>query len=293
MCILGDILQDLIMGKISPATKPKQEAESKIWSIRHINSLPQEILFNIFKFLPFDDMRRSVLVCIHWRDVGEDPVLWKKFKLVVNKPKLSILNQMLYTKRLSCLEHLEVNGYGYSGTPAVIEADHAEVILNSRVSKLTLKHCDVSKVESEDLHKLINNLGSLVLWQTVLNKNQIFSIFESVSKSERLKELDIGYSYIDLASIDPNLLASALNKVKKVNLGHTKLSSSQLETLFKFISSDTMIKNLDIGYRDLGVVETDILRSALKNLEKANICSNKLITTPYILSYKYVSKKPG
>ena len=105
-----------------------------------------------------------------------------------------------------------------------------------------------------------------------------------------MKELDIGYSYIDLANIDPHTLASALNKVKKVNLGHTKLSLSQLQTLFKYISSETMIKNLDIGYRDLSDIQTDVLKGALNRLEKANICANKLITTPYILSYKYLTK---
>lgn len=277
------------MGKVACAMKPP-EAETEIWSIRHINSLPQEILFSVFKFVSFADLRRIVLVCRHWREVGEDPVLWKRLKLVVDKPEMPILRCILSIKRLACLEHLEVNGYGYSGDTAVIDADNAEVILKTKVSKLTLKHCDVSKVTPEDLDKLINNLGSLVLWQTVLNKVQIGRIFKSVIRSERLKELDIGYSYIDLASIEPEILAAALNKVKKVNLGHTKLSPSQLKTLFKYISSETMIKNLDIGYRDLGVVQTEILKSALKNLEKANICSTKLITTPYILSYKYLTK---
>ena len=289
MCILGELIQSLIMGKVSPASKPEEE-ESKIWSIRHINSLPQEVLFTIFKHLSFSDLSSAVLVCKHWRDVGEDPVLWKKLKLVVEKPKMLLINDILSMRRLACMEHLEVNGYGYSGTPAIIDTDTAQVIMKSKVSKLTLKHCDVSNVASEDLDMMINNLCSLVLWQTVLNKMQISCIFQSVIKSEHLKELDIGYSYIDLANIEPDTLATALNKVKKVNLGHTKLSRSQLSTLFKYISSKTMIKNLDIGYRDLGAIQTEILKSALKNLEKANICATKLITTPYILSYKYLAK---
>jgi len=289
MCILGQILQDLIMGRVASATKPPED-EPKIWSIRHVNSLPQEILFTVFRHLSFQDLRLAILVCKHWQEVGEDPVLWKHLKLVIEKPKIHLLSSILSLKRLACVEHLEVNGYGYSGTPAVIDADNAEAILKSKVSKLTLKHCDVSKVTSEDLDKLINNLCSLVLWQTVLSKVQISGIFQSVIKSQRLKELDIGYSYIDLGSIDPEILAAALNKVKKVNLGHTKLSTTQLSTLFKYISSETMIKNLDIGYRDLGIIQTEILKSALNNLEKANICATKLITTPYILSYKYLPR---
>jgi len=289
MCILGDLIQSLIMGNVSTASKPEEE-EAKIWSIRHINSLPQELLFTIFKHLTFSDLRSVVLVCKHWRDVGEDPVLWKKLKLVVEKPKMVLISNILSIRRLACVEHLEVNGYGYSGTPAIIDTDTAQVIVDSKVSKLTLKHCDVSNVASEDLDTMINNLCSLVLWQTVLNKIQISCIFQSVIKSENLKELDIGYSYIDLANIEPDTLATALNKVKKVNLGHTKLSMSQLSTLFKYISSKTMIRNLDIGYRDLGAIQTEILKSALKNLEKANICATKLITTPYILSYKYLTK---
>jgi len=289
MCLLGDIIQILIMGKVSTASKPEEE-EPKIWSIRHINSLPQEILFTFFKHLSYSDLRCVLLVCRYWRDVGQDPVLWKKLKLVVEKPKMPLLGKILSMRRLACVEHLEVNGYGYTGTPAIIDKDSAEVILKSKVSKLTLKHCDVSNVAPEDLDRLINNLCSLVLWQTVLDKVQISCIFQSVIKSGNLKELDIGYSYIDLASIEPDILATALNKVKKVNLGHTKLSISQLSTLFRYISSKTMIQNLDIGYRDLGAIQTEILKSALNNLEKANICATKLITTPYILSYKYLAK---
>lgn len=291
MCLLGDILHDLLMGKVASATKPEAtNDEPKIWSIRHINSLPHEILFTIFKFLPFQDLCKSLLICRHWRNVGEDPVLWKKFKLVVGKPKMEQLRSIFSSKRLECIEHLEINGYGYSGFPTVIDIDTADVILKSKVTKLTLKHCDISQVKAKDLEQLINNLCSLVLWQTVLNNDQISDIFQSVRKSGNLKELDIGYSYINLTSIDPEVLASALNKVKKVNLGHTKLSVQQLKTLFKYISSETMIKNLDIGYRDLGIIQTELIQSALKNLEKANICATKLITTPYILSYKYLTK---
>ena len=38
--------------------------------------LPNEILEKVFRMLPRRDLKRAVLVCRRWRDVGESPILW-------------------------------------------------------------------------------------------------------------------------------------------------------------------------------------------------------------------------
>ena len=38
--------------------------------------LPAEILEKVFRMLPRWDLKRAVMVCRRWRDVGESPILW-------------------------------------------------------------------------------------------------------------------------------------------------------------------------------------------------------------------------
>ena len=48
---------------------------SRQYSIR---MLPTEILENIFSMLDLEDLHQAVLVCRKWRQVGENPRLWKR-----------------------------------------------------------------------------------------------------------------------------------------------------------------------------------------------------------------------
>ena len=84
MCILKDLLEDLIWGRVTTAVKPPGSERQDIWSLRHINSLPREILLLVFRYLNFTDLKTAILVCKTWSDIGEDPVLWKNYKLIIS-----------------------------------------------------------------------------------------------------------------------------------------------------------------------------------------------------------------
>ena len=84
MCILKDIILDLLWGRVTTASKPPGLENKDIWSLRHINSLPREILLLVFRYLNFTDLKTAILVCKTWSDIGEDPVLWKNYKLIIS-----------------------------------------------------------------------------------------------------------------------------------------------------------------------------------------------------------------
>ena len=50
----------------------------------YLDNIPEEILSKILSWLPVRDLCSAILVCKHWRTIGEDPVLWKKYLLEVN-----------------------------------------------------------------------------------------------------------------------------------------------------------------------------------------------------------------
>ena len=38
-------------------------------------------MVKIFQYLNYTELKQVVLVCQHWRELGEDPFLWRKFCL--------------------------------------------------------------------------------------------------------------------------------------------------------------------------------------------------------------------
>ena len=165
MCIIADFVENIFFGTVAVATKPSDFKQEDIWSIRHINTLPKELLLHIFRFLGHGDLKIVVLVCKLWRNIGEDPVLWKHFKFVIGRNNISMIDNILETNRLQCLEHLEINGYGDKARP-LLRSETVSVLLKCSASKLTLKNCDLTQLSKEDITSVISKLKTLLLLST-------------------------------------------------------------------------------------------------------------------------------
>ena len=287
MCILKDLLEDLIWGRVTTALKPPGLERQDIWSLRHINSLPREILLLVFRYLNAKELKTAILVCKTWRDVGEDPVLWKHYKLVVTgiEVETGYLETILAFSRFTSLQHLEVNGYGQNAKMPVNNEIYNS-IFNSTVSKLTLKHCDLTELDFDSFSSVLSKLRVLSLWQIQMSAEQVSLMFNVLARGSKLVELDIAYSYLDLQLLQTQTFAKALNKIRKVNLGHTKVTSQQLKSLMEKMSRKTLIRSLDVGYRDLSLISHEVIKTATRKLQGTNICPVKFITTPYLLSNK-------
>ena len=291
MCILKDLIEDLIWGRVTNALKPPGLDNRDIWSLRHINSLPREILLLIFRNLNLKELKTAILVCRTWRDIGEDPVIWKNHKLVVSNIEVETgyLEKILSFNRFRSLQLLEVNGYGQSSRP-VVNKNTSKFILDSRIRKLTLKHCDLTELNCESLTSVLTSLHVLSLWQVKMTPDQVTLMFNVLARGTNLKELDIGYSYLNLELLQTKTFVKALNRIRNVDLGHTKVTAEQLKSLVEKMSKKTMIRILDVGYRDLSLISPDVLKSAVRRLQGTNISTTVLgRTTPYLLSNKVTS----
>jgi len=72
-------------------------------------NLPPELLNNIFRFLPYTDLKNVVLVCRFWREVGERASLWSNFKLDFTDGDTNRqLLQVLRLSRLQSLQHISL-----------------------------------------------------------------------------------------------------------------------------------------------------------------------------------------
>jgi len=94
----------------SPPPPPTPRGARTITEISS-SKLPSEILMIIFCFLSFTDLKKALLVCKWWREVAEQPALWKKLDLVHNIAKSPDcgLVELLTMSRLQALQHLTLN----------------------------------------------------------------------------------------------------------------------------------------------------------------------------------------
>jgi len=73
-------------------------------------NLPPELMNNIFRFLPYSDLKNAILVCRFWRELGERASLWSNFKLDFtdgNDTNRQLL-QVLRLSRLQSLQHISL-----------------------------------------------------------------------------------------------------------------------------------------------------------------------------------------
>lgn len=125
----------------------------------YLDNIPEEILCKILSWLPVRDLCSAILVCKHWRTIGEDPVLWKKYNLEVNYGT-KLLPETLKFKRFSKLENLLIRGFDpYNEDQMRFDPS---LVVNSSIRKLELRLTFIDRNVS-DFSSLVRCLSSLTL----------------------------------------------------------------------------------------------------------------------------------
>ena len=81
-----------------------------------MDTLPTEVLWKIFTNLPYKDLNNVILVCRRFKQLAEDPLLWRDFHFQINAKiceRSEYLDEcLLETRRLGLVSHVLVWGYG-------------------------------------------------------------------------------------------------------------------------------------------------------------------------------------
>ena len=86
----------------------------------------------------------------------------------------------------------------------------------------------------------------------------------------KLRKLD--FTYTDLSSLEPGLLARAVVLLEDVSLRATMLTRQQIEEILTAINKDTRLKKLDLGgILSLTYIDPNLLASSITQLEEVNI----------------------
>merc|ERR1712142_833764 len=231
-------------------------------NITNINSLPLEILMMIFSKVKLNDLKSAMLVSKKWKDIIEDPKMWKHFN---SKPVFpEQVGKLLNIPRLCLMEKLEMRTGGEKDMVTLrgvdgsegpkysmylirrVEDQHINEIQKSEISDLDLSNCDLIKVTPDLLGDFLNNLKKLKLHSTVFTVAQLDDIFEKMSEFTNIDEVDLNFKSTDMTK---------------------QLVNMQIEDFFRKMSEKTKIVSLDLTNAGIAFVPIEILAKALNNLE--------------------------
>eukprot|EP00092_Neocalanus_flemingeri_P016560 GFUD01017920.1.p1 GENE.GFUD01017920.1~~GFUD01017920.1.p1 ORF type:complete len:534 (-),score=117.40 GFUD01017920.1:77-1678(-) len=251
--------------------------------------LPPEIMFRIFDYLNFSDLKAVVQVCRMMREIGEDPTLWKALKLLEVHP--DDLMTVLGLPRLSKIEHIKISdrnspraSRGWWTDPMSMVDEHVETLKLANLHILDISRCYLHDIDAKLLCEVLNNIEVVNANRANFSKGQLLEIFKGMSDSTRLKTLilntnevlsDENYT-LDLSHINPDLFAKALTKLQTVQISHAGLTSDQLEALVKYMNKESKIVELGVAGNDVSEIDPEEFAKAMNKLEKLDLFETNL-----------------
>lgn len=135
-----------------------------------IDILPDELMINIFQFLPLESLLECEKVCDRWKKLARDPALWRQIVFVYSgKPGQSEVSEKsleIIESHSECIYCLKVQYvYSYSVIKSIIQQCH-------NLTSLELIMCRITKEFEDDVTRWpnlrrINLKNSLVLMNNV------------------------------------------------------------------------------------------------------------------------------
>ena len=245
-----------------------------------IGNLPSEILVKIFENLIHEDLANVVLVCRRWLEIGEDPILWKEFRLLVNDCNVENLNKIIGIRRLVNIREVMFEN-------CVLKNSNILALKKSNINKIIMSKsdtfdfdCDVTKVSANLFAETINNLETFEFynWDIKMTQSQLTQLFAKMSIETKLKKLEI-LNDQNLYNVPHQELAIALNNITNLTLMCQDIhddSEFSFEPFLNQMKIKTDIKELDISYNDLSYISRDLLSSSLNYIEKLNLFHTEL-----------------
>ena len=155
--------------------------------------LPREMKMKIFRLLLYKDLRRATLVCQEWREVGEDPLLWRELEITLDCGDGELTRTVLRFRRFLFLKKIKLT-FG----PKTKYCKRANHIIEQKVQLLGVLSC-IS--EHEKTEGVSVNIDPSILTNVPI----------SIVKFDKFTQL--------------------WNKLKVLNLKNFNLSPYQIETV--------------------------------------------------------------
>ncbi|KAJ8719018.1 hypothetical protein PYW07_016574 [Mythimna separata] len=263
--------------------------------LNKIDSLPDELLINIFKYLPLDTILECENVCSRWQQLARDGALWREIGFVYSgKPgqsEVSERNLQIILTHGECIRCLKIQYvYSYSMIKSIIEQC-------PNIISIELVMCRICKDFENDIMnwpnlRKINLKNSLVL----MNNVDVLVPYDHFKNLNYLGLSDFGLPAATRDSLlrCNNLSHIFIEKVKNLDLEYVKnLIVSKMQILIAFhiyggeAIDDECLSMLSRCHslQDLAIVHCENLTDAgllkladLKQIQRLQIWNNKMFT---------------
>ena len=140
--------------------------------------------------------------------------------------------------------------------------------LDLRLSRLGVKEEDLSSVESRVLVGAITRLEKVSLYKCLLTTTQLTDFFSTISVSEDHSLKFLRLRYINLRSVPPELLVTALmSGLKEVDFKLTKLTAVQLTGIYTMVADrkPRSLRRINLEGNDHRSIPADLRQRARLN----------------------------
>ena len=164
--------------------------------------------------------------------------------VVMSHVDLSLVDPGLLTSLVARLEEVGVDSTKFkrNQVEAIMTAILAE---GRRVKKLNISWNNLSTVDPNLLARVLTGLQEVKMFMAELTVTQMEAILTAICAEDCLvKKLDI--SYTNLSSVDPGLLARAVNRLEEVKMSVTYLTTSQVEAVLRQSLVQTSLRKLKL-----------------------------------------------
>jgi len=257
-----------------------------------IDNLPLEILVMIFRRVRLNDLKSAMLVSKKWKDIIEDPNIWKHFNSkpvypeqvgqLLNIPRLCLMNK-LQMRTGGEKEMVTLQGVDGREGPKFsvylirrVEDEHIDEIQKSEITDLDISNSDLIKVTPDLLGDFLNNLKAVKLHSTVFTVEQMNNIFEKMSEFTNIEKVDLNLKSTEVTKmVEEEFISAGLNKVQTLIIPDItkQLVNMQIENFFQKMSDKTEVKHLDLTNGGISFVPVEVLGKAFNNLETLKLTS--------------------
>ena len=186
--------------------------------------LPAEILERIFQLLYVPDLRMVVQVCRRWREVGETPALWSSLPVMVDTRNLSVMTEMLRSRRLQAVRKLDIRYVSPS------EEDWEAVGEHPGLRELEILAVAEWRVKEGVLGSVVGRLERLEVRDPGVCVENTEEILRAVSDGSSMRYLRMS-GRLDMSRVKAGLLGGAVARLERLDVWNTDLSALQIEEM--------------------------------------------------------------
>jgi Leucine-rich repeat (LRR) protein len=177
-----------------------------------------------------------------------------------------------FAKALNKLEKLDLSGTNF-GDQEQPSAFFKQMVASTNLKVLDLGFNSFGNNNNRFFNpkvfaRALNKIENLRMVGVDISDVQAQEFFKRMCVQTQIKELHFEDCKYDMSLVNPNFMASGLNKLTKLKMANSSINGPQCLELFLRMAQFTKLQYLDLSFLDLCGVPTDILAEALNKVEK-------------------------